>query len=221
MNNYHTVTLAPGAHGGQGAHLRLSHLGLSARTGSLVVVDNWSGIAAPPLVQLDRAGCMVRRRGCVPCAPSFAIVVTWVQQSGRRQSSRALYDNTPGCGSSPQPGMVFRRCNSCLHLPPSTTYLPLFGWMGFCFWGVLAKMLVFHGLQGAKCCHLTPKDTECQMFPRNGVQEASSSNLDTRTKKTEAALAVSVFYLCSVRFEPSKCNSPGACCSRRLDGAKQ
>ena len=43
----HIYTLAPGAHGGQGAHLRLSDPGLSARTGSLVVVDTWSGVVAP------------------------------------------------------------------------------------------------------------------------------------------------------------------------------
>lgn len=70
-----------------------------------------------------------------------------------------IYDNAPGCGSSPQPGASFRRCNSCLHLPPSTTYLPLFGWMGFCFRGVLIKMFGFFGLKVSECRYLPPKDT--------------------------------------------------------------
>ena len=36
----------------------------------------------------------------------------------------------------------------------------------------------------------------------NGVQEASSSNLDTRTKKAETVFTVSAFFFCVERFEP-------------------
>ena len=46
----------------------------------------------------------------------------------------------------------------------------------------------------------------------NGVQEASSSNLDTRTTKTERAFALSVFIFFNDKFEPSNCSSPMDSC---------
>ena len=65
-------------------------------------------------------------------------------------------------------------------------------------------MLVFHGLQGAKCRYSPPKDTRCQINHRNGVQEASSSNLDTRTNKTERTSVLSVlFFHCQYELEAS------------------
>ena len=77
-------TLAPGAHGGQGAHLRHSDPGLSARTGSLVVVVTWSGGYCSPLGWQDRAGDMVRP----PVLRSVRSQLrycrrTWVQLPGR------------------------------------------------------------------------------------------------------------------------------------------
>ena len=78
---------------------------------------------------------------------------------------------------------ALRRCNSFLHLPPSTTCLPLFGLMGFCFWGVLAKKLELHELNGSKYHYLTPKDTARNITHAVRVQEASGSNPDTPTIK--------------------------------------
>ena len=45
----------------------------------------------------------------------------------------------------------------------------------------------------------------------NGVQEASSSNLDTRSKKAETVSTVSAFFFC-VEIRTNKCNSPVDCC---------
>ena len=44
----------------------------------------------------------------------------------------------------------------------------------------------------------------------NGVQEASSSNLDTRTIKAERAFALSAFIFCEIRT--IKCNCPVDSC---------
>ena len=44
-------------------------------------------------------------------------------------------------------------------------------------------MLDFHGIHGPKCRYLPLNSSTLQMLDTNGVQEASSSNLDTRTKR--------------------------------------
>ena len=58
------------------------------------------------------------------------------------------------------------------------------------------ELLCFCGPAGSICRYLTLEDTDCQIFDRNGVQEASSSNLDTRTKNPEQFLLFWIFYLC-------------------------
>ena len=53
----------------------------------------------------------------------------------------------------------------------------------------------------------------------NGVQEASSSNLDTRTKKQKQFLLFLLFYLC--RNLSINCNTPGEYCTRGFDQENQ
>ena len=52
----------------------------------------------------------------------------------------------------------------------------------------------------------------------NGVQEASSSNLDTRTKKWETTYVVSHFLFRRKRFEPSNASVRWTLACRQLDG---
>ena len=53
-------------------------------------------------------------------------------------------------------------------------------------------MFEFPGLQGIKCHYVPLFETRCKIKDANGVQEASSSNLDTRTIKTEREFSLSV-----------------------------
>ena len=52
----------------------------------------------------------------------------------------------------------------------------------------------------------------------NGVQEASSSNLDTRTKKAETVSTVSAFFFSNERFEHLNASVRGTLACRQLDG---
>ena len=72
-------------------------------------------------------------------------------------------------------------CNDAVHLPSSTTYLPLFQWMNFLFWCVRLIMFAFRGLFGSKCNNLLLNTIRCQINHWIRVQEASGSNPDTPT----------------------------------------
>ena len=83
----------------------------------------------------------------------------WLQSSGRWRSTPGIYDTPRGRAFAVASGGALCRCNSRLHLPPSTTFLPVFQLMGYAVLLFFAEILDFHGLQGYKCRYLTPKDT--------------------------------------------------------------
>ena len=92
-------------------------------------------------------------------------------------------------------------CNDAVHLPSSTTYLPLFQWMNFLFWCVRLIMFAFRGLFGSKCNNLLLNTIRYQINHWIRVQEASGSNPDTPTKHPESASAGSGCFIGILGFE--------------------
>lgn len=95
-----------GAHGGQGAHLRLSYPELSARTGSPVVIDTWSGVVAPLKIGKTAQGAWCAARGAFRALPA------------------SLLSSLPGCNDR---GVGGHRL-PCTSTPPGAYQVRSRGW---------------------------------------------------------------------------------------------
>ena len=129
----HSPNLAPGALGIQGAHIVVDHPRLCARIGGSEQGISWAGVCAT-----TRCGQTAEGKAATPnqlrtvgfqlryCGFDLGAIIE------AQASSWRFTDESPRLRQCSQPGRM-SCCNSALHLPPSTTFLPLTRLMGFCF----------------------------------------------------------------------------------------
>lgn len=130
---------------------------ISARVDALLLTDTRAGAGCIPLAgqgRRDNPGALSEVHTAGFYASRFALASpypTCVHLSGC-----CIKRQCPGAAQGTQPGCEVVRYNSCLHLPSSTTFLPLFSLVWLCDSIVHTKLFGFYGQKALKCHYLPP-----------------------------------------------------------------
>lgn len=107
----------------------LNHRNISARIDTKLLIDTWVGAGCSLSAGQDRRGKVHLPYPAFLCRLPASLWSSLPRCNYRGTGGHcASYTATPpGAAQGSQPGVRFSRYNSFLHLPSSTTFLPLFG----------------------------------------------------------------------------------------------